>query len=270
MSIWDWVDVGLASKKASLTKYKGSYNVTAGTALGAYFGGRHTHVFGADVRVVVDPEEQLFRALPTPKIPALLSGLTSNAAFVYGSSTSATYIGPKVDIRRAPTITRVSDQWVTRRGQGVNGRWTEGDQEDDPLDKASANAVRVLSVLALATAAALELAVYIKYRNSTDGSVGAGLMAVASYGIPSRLYAVIKGIEAGACYASWSEVSSIQCGELMLVSAMVSAIERAKEARRERARLAELRRLEALIQQASRDAEEEISGEDEASDVAEE
>jgi hypothetical protein len=212
MSLWDWAQAGIGIADTSIDDYKGSYKVTAGTALSAYFGGRHTHIYGPEVKFVCDPEDVLGQLLP-PWLMAGASGLTSNATFVYGSSTSATYIGPKVDIQRAPKISRVSKKFVTKPGVGNAGTWTEN-EEADALDKASAAAVAVLSLLALATAASLELAMYIHYRQFTDSSSGPGpeskSMAVASYAIPSRLMAIMKVVETSACYGSWAEVSMIK------------------------------------------------------------
>jgi len=50
MSIWDWAQGGMGIGDTTIGDFKGSYKVTAGTALSAFFGGRHTHLFALFTR----------------------------------------------------------------------------------------------------------------------------------------------------------------------------------------------------------------------------
>ncbi len=217
MSLWDWVQAGLGGTDTSLADYKGSYKVTTGTTLGSYIGGRHTHVFGPDIRMVVDPEELLAQTLP-PSVTAVASGLTGNALFTFGTMTTATYVGPKVDIHRAPKMSRVSSPFRVGLAE---------DEQADPLNKASAIAVAALSTLAIASAAGFELAMYIHYRDFTDSTKGPGpapkLFATASYAIPSRSLAIVKVVETSSCYGSWAEASLIRAGETAVWNGTITA-----------------------------------------------
>ncbi len=239
MGIWDWVQTGIGIHNPSPSSFKGSYKVTVGTGLLSFMGGRHTHVFGPDARLVVDPEELLDQFLP-PWLTALTSGLCGNATFVYGTNTTATYVGPKVDIQRAPRISRISKSFLARKGKGDHGEWTE--TQDDPIDTAAAAAVAVLSLLAIAAAATFEIYMYVHYRDFSDEKGGPAetpmLMAIGSYAIPSRLLAFMQWLETKGCYASWAEVS------------LIDGVRKARwdaylDARREKARIAEQRRAEA-------------------------
>src|SRR4051794_31357663 len=95
MGLFDWVEVGLGDKNLLPSWYTGSFSVTIGQAVESIFGGSTERIFGTDATLVVDLEdmllERLAHALPTTT--ALLGGTGGYVEFVYGSNTTATFIG---------------------------------------------------------------------------------------------------------------------------------------------------------------------------------
>jgi hypothetical protein len=95
--------------------YKGTFAVTIGDAIAGIIGQRQTHIFGPDIKLVVDVEDMLANLVE--KIPGMaplspmmgaLAGIGGNVGCYYGSNISFTYVGPKVDIRRAPEMKKTS------------------------------------------------------------------------------------------------------------------------------------------------------------------
>ena len=53
MPFFDWLEAGGVRPDW----FKGSCKVTIGDALGGYFGARHTHIFGPEIKLICDPED---------------------------------------------------------------------------------------------------------------------------------------------------------------------------------------------------------------------
>lgn len=220
MGIMEWIDGGMEiadfEKPAAM---KGSFGVTIGDAVAGFFGARYTHIFGSEVKLVCDPEDMLFGQLEhyLPLTSALLGGIGGQATFVYGSNIGATYWGPKVEIRRAPTHNKCSDYILPHaKFIGPVPNPASGLAKPvDPIDEAMCAAVAVLSVLVCVVPAALELAIRFKYPaygSSTASPTtleGYGetpsILKLCAYGITSRLMALLKLLEEKGTWADFAE-----------------------------------------------------------------
>jgi hypothetical protein len=209
MGMFDWVAAGLLNKGVETPGFAGTYGTTMGDALAGFFGSRHAHIFGPDVKLVCDIEDIIVThgvegGLHLPFLAALLAGVGGNVTFVYGSNTTATYIGPKMEVRRAESITKTSDNILARVGA------------TDEVDTGTAVAVGLLSALICATSAALEMAIHFKYPKYGSTS-SADQETIESYGklpeilkmcvvtITTRLMAILKLIEDAGTWADFAE-----------------------------------------------------------------
>lgn len=194
MSVWDWVEVGLQDHGVEIDGMKGSLSITAGDALQGFFGARHAHVFGSDIKLVCDPEDMLLGKLEhyLPGVAAILGGVGGNTTFVYGTNLTATYVGPKMEIRRAPVVNKTSDYVLPMLPNKAGGA-APPDEVDMPL----AIAVGALSALICAVPAALEMALLIVYKGHLppEGSEFISKMKLAAYMITTRLMAFLKLLE---------------------------------------------------------------------------
>ncbi|MEX2026056.1 MAG: hypothetical protein WEH44_02130, partial [Pirellulaceae bacterium] len=204
MSLFDWVELGCADHERELDWFKGSLSITIGDIVQGKFGASHEHVFGPKITLVCDPEDMLLSKLDAvmPMFTGLLAGVGGNFVLNYGSVFSGTYVGPKMEVRRAKSHSKVSDNMLVHETIEVGGKT----QETDEIDKATSIAVAVLSVLTVATAAALELALHFAYpkfgsTNPADQETIEGygktpeILKVCSYTITSRLMALLKVLE---------------------------------------------------------------------------
>lgn len=197
MSVWDWVEVGLQDHGVELDGMKGSLSITAGDALQGFFGARHAHVFGSDIKLVCDPEDMLMGKLEhyLPGVAAILGGVGGNTTFVYGTNLTATYVGPKMEIRRAPVVNKTTDYVLPLlpKKAVTGGAAPPPDEVDVPL----AVAVGALSALICAVPAALEMALLIVYKGHLPpaGSEFISKMKLAAYMITTRLMAFLKLLE---------------------------------------------------------------------------
>ncbi len=205
MPFFDWLEAGGIRP----SWFKGSYNVTIGDVLNGTFGAGHTHIFGADVKLVCDPEDLLVGQLEKvlPLTSALLSGVGGATTFVYGANTSATYVGPQMAISRAKHVDKTSDNVIAHK------RDAQG-KDTDELDKVMAVAVSVLSVLLCATGAALDLVIRFKYEELQDVKTDEDkehyeelieTLKIASYTATGRLMALLKYLEEHGCWAEFCE-----------------------------------------------------------------
>jgi hypothetical protein len=204
MSVWDWVECGLIDKHIELPAMTGSFGVTIGDAVAGFFGARHTHIFGADVKLVADPEDLLLGQLEhaLPLVTALLGGVGGNVTFCYGTNLTATYMGPKMEIRRAKNISKTTDYYFKSKAAPAAGG---APPPPDPVDPATLAAVSVLSILVVCVPAALELAIRFKYpqygvkgasEETLEGYGKApGVLKLCAYMVTSRLMALLKMIE---------------------------------------------------------------------------
>lgn len=204
MSVWDWVEVGMQDHGVEIDGMKGSLSLTAGDAVGGYFGARHAHVFGSDIKLVCDPEDMLWGKLEhyLPGVAAVLGGIGGNVTFVYGSNITATYVGPKMEIRRAPVVNKTTDYVLPMVPKsGANP------PPPDAIDTAMAVAVGALSTLLCAIPAALEMALLIQYKGHlpSEGSETISKMKLAAYMITTRLMALLKLLEDKGSWAQFAE-----------------------------------------------------------------
>lgn len=210
MSMFDWVAGGLIKAKVETPGFAGSYATTCGDAVAGFFGSRHAHIFGPDVKLVCDIEDMIVThgiegGLKMPIAAALLAGIGGNVTFVYGSNTTATYVGPKMEIRRAENVTKTTDNIVAK----VAG--------EDVVDTATVAVVTVLSVLTCATAMAFELAIHFAYPKF-GSTAAADRETIEHYGalpetlklcvimITTRLMALLKYFEDLGSWANLAEL----------------------------------------------------------------
>ena len=208
MPFFDWIELGGYHPE----NFSGKCGVTIGDTLAACFGARHTHIFGPEIKLVCDPEDLVIGRLEEylPVASALFSGLGGNVTWVYGSNVSATYVGPKVDIRRAPTLGKTSDNVIARtKRPDIVAKYSK--EKKDPIDKATVAVVSVLSVLAVGVSAALDLVIHFQYNelnDTKDEEKRKGYehtietLKVCSYTISGRLLALLKLVEE---QGSWAE-----------------------------------------------------------------
>ncbi len=193
MPFFDWLEMGGVHP----SWFKGSCNVTVGDALSGTFGASHTHIFGADVKLVCDPEDLVMGRIEKylPLVSNLLSGMGGCTTWVYGSSTSATYVGPQMSIRRAHHIDKTSDNILARK---------KNDEGKEVIDVAMAVVVGLGSVLMCATAAGLDLAIRFIYEEmentkSTETKEHCEkvieTLKVLSYTLTGRIMALLKTLE---------------------------------------------------------------------------
>lgn len=194
MSLWDWVEVGLMDHHTEIPEMKGSFGVTVGDAVAGFFGARHAHIFGAELKLVCDPEDMVLGKLEhfMPGVAAILGGAGGNTTFTYGSNVSATYVGPKFDIRRAPSHSKTTDYILPRIGAP-----TAVKDPPDPIDAAMLVAVTALSVIMCAVPAATELAFTVMYKGHPppEGDETAAELKLAAYMVTSRMMAFLKLLE---------------------------------------------------------------------------
>jgi hypothetical protein len=217
MSVWDWVEGGLIDHDKSIPAMGGSFGVTIGDALAGFFGARHTHIFGPDIKLVADPEDMLMGKLEhfLPGVAQLLAGVGGNVTFCYGTNLTATYVGPKMEIRRAPAISKTTDYQLPRiKADGPAS--ADGVPPLDPIDPELLAAVAALSVLVICVPAALELAMRFKYpafgsKAASDHETIEGygkspdILKYCSYMITSRLMALLKMLEDKGSWAQFAE-----------------------------------------------------------------
>lgn len=215
MSVWDWVECGLIDKHVELPAMTGSFGVTIGDAVAGFFGARHTHIFGADIKLVADPEDLLLGQLEhaLPLVTALLGGVGGNVTFCYGTNLTATYMGPKMEIRRAKNISKTTDYYF--KPKSAPGAAGAAAPPPDPVDPATLVAVSALSLLVVCVPAALELAIRFKYpqygvkgaSEETLESYGEtpGILKLCAYMVTSRLMALLKMIEDAGSLAQIGE-----------------------------------------------------------------
>src|SRR5688572_3378797 len=80
MSVFDWVECGLASKGVELPGWTGSFNVTIGDALNGTFGAQHNlHAY------VLGKAQEVTRILTSHGIPVLQHPLTYAVSCVYNA-----------------------------------------------------------------------------------------------------------------------------------------------------------------------------------------
>jgi hypothetical protein len=226
MSVFDWVAMGCnaADSEAIDKNYPGSFAVTAGDALGCFYGSRTAHIIGPDIKLMCDPEDILAGLLPEKLnlLAGLLGGISGNVTFCYGSNLTATYIGPKGEIRRGESWSKVSESLL---GTAIyKGPGAPAAGKPEAADAATDAAVFALSVLMLLTTAALEIAAKITYPHDSPK------FALASGMISSRLMALMKELERCCSLAEFAELylegagklNYIVLGPLAFVAALVT------------------------------------------------
>ena len=198
MSFMDFAEAFPAAHGKEFDWFKGSCQVTVGDALAGFYGGRQTHILGPDIKLVCDLEDMLVthglgRLLPG--LSELLAGIGGNVSFCYGSNVSATYIGPKIDIRRGEEIKKIGAS-LTKKNETTNLVAKE--------DAAIAKIVLILSVIMLLVTWATELGLHFAYPefgSKDDDSeerhhgIPPQMLKLLSIGLTSRLMEFIKQIE---------------------------------------------------------------------------
>ena len=225
MSVFDWLEIAKGAKGEQFNGYKGSCSVTVGDALFGYYGGRHAHIFGPEVRTVCDIEDMLVThglAKLLPGLANLAKGIGGKADFCYGSNAALTYLGPKVDIVRAAEVKKIGNS-LTAKGTTT-----------DVADKSIAVTAGILSTLMLLTAAATELTLHFAYPefgqpSQKGGTPGATehkinglppqLLKALSFTITTRLMELIKQIETSTSWLEFGEQYTKSLKRLALIPA---------------------------------------------------
>ncbi len=208
MPFFDWLE----ARGVRPEWFSGSVGVTIGDSLNGTFGASHAHVFGADVKLVCDPEDLIMGRLESvlPLTAGLLSGVGGTTTFVYGSNTGATYVGPKMDICRAESINKTSDNILAH----VRKKPEDGGEETDEIDIAMSVAVAAFSVVMCATAAALDLAIRFQYEEMQNTKSAEQKkhceetiekLKIASYTVTGRIMALLKTLEEKGSWAEFAK-----------------------------------------------------------------
>jgi hypothetical protein len=226
MSAWfDWIGLAAAAKGEEVSWYKGSYAVTTGDAFAGFFGSRTAHLFGPDVKLVVDLEDlgaNLFPLLGA--LADVVAGIGGNVTYCYGTNLTATYFGPKAEIRRGPTWSKTADSLFSP--YKFTGPGQPAPANPDPADKAVDAAVLVLTLLLWGVTAGVELTIKLKYiglnaSSAKETNFEMGLMASLGGIVSSRLMALIKGIENACALGKYGEEFLKGCKWMVQTTALV-------------------------------------------------
>jgi hypothetical protein len=242
MSLFDFVDIGLVGKKDAVG-INGSCSVTIGDALSAYYGPRQTHCIGAELKIVADIEDMIMASSSLASLGPLgggIMGMTGTGTYCYGTNTSLNYIGPKGDIRRAPTASKTSDNRVG---------WKPGLKKDaddltqpSPADATVAKAVTALSTVMFLAMVSTEMVlrfVYPKYNGkSQDYNRWAQLIKGLNCAVTSRLMGVIRGLELASSYTDIA-LHDAKRAKLIERDAAIQDLQRIAAALAQRASLAQ-------------------------------
>ena len=248
MGLWDWVEIttnqtgtGGGSNWASKdfaafeNAIQGTVTVSLGDQLAAVlFGGIQGHTFGDYAYLTVDYDgliEDMLGSVPglgtllNGPLGALICGLGGNVNWNYGRVTAANYVGPVMNINRAPTrkATGLSYLWAGQGSSpgrmpadlgslvdGSSGALTPGNKKgaQKAIDRTSGVVVAILSILMVLTALALDLLIYFKQKypdlphlpgNNDPGPQGTiQLLKDCVWTITTRLMALIAYAEHAA------------------------------------------------------------------------
>jgi hypothetical protein len=230
MGVFGWI--GMATEVASISgsggaerfarNFCGSYSVTLGDAVFAFYGERDTHVFGNDIKLVVNGSAGgiggfLGLFLGEWTLPFLrLLGLGGDASFCYGARTSITYGGPTTTIQRGPVI-RKSTSRPLGNDVGLPSLYPfelGAAQPKEPtgveaadMDVKTVRAVTALSRLLTCATAASELAVRFKYpdydpKKDQHGFDTPAILNKVFTQLSRTIMAVIYGIETASIYVT--------------------------------------------------------------------
>jgi hypothetical protein len=232
MGLFDWITLGKAASGDGLGQFSGSFSVTIGDIVQGKYGAQHEHMLGSKILMVCDPLSMLGGAGGfMPILGGLVTGVGGNFSLNYASVFTGTYVGPKIEVRRAPTLSKVSDNVLARTKVEVGGAM----QESDEIDQATSAAAAVLSLLIVATTAALELAMHFAYpkfgsTSPDDQAAIAGygktpdVLKVCSYMIPSRLMALLKVLEIKGSYADFAQQFLLEGRFALLTTSFVAGL----------------------------------------------
>ncbi|OAI41315.1 hypothetical protein AYO40_03405 [Planctomycetaceae bacterium SCGC AG-212-D15] len=252
MGVFDWIQSGKRGATGSdlafgtddqgkPIAYSGSFSLTIGNGITSLFGTRHTHIFGPEIKMVTDIEDMLGTLVsPIPGMTALttlLSGIGGNVTFCYGTNITATYVGPKVEIRRAANLQKTGDTpfarakflgpgWATPQVRDpITNAITDpgGKPKEIPGEKWMRVLIAALSVILTAGTAAMELVMRAKYsqfgkaappKSTTEGQTydavikGYGetpqLLNALIYTLPPRIMKLIQVLETSTSYTEWA------------------------------------------------------------------
>jgi hypothetical protein len=200
--------------------------VTIGDAISGFIGGRHTHLFGPEIKLVFDVEDMLNELLAPPAIAPLLaavSGMGGAANFFYGGNASFTYVGPKVEVRRCANIGKTADSiFGPSKFTGEGPTIFETLAKERPSTAAAAGIaasvyehscqllVAGLSLILAGATAGIELAMRLKYsqygKSTTEEGYGQTPEFLNSllYTLEPRIMKFIQIVEYSAVYADYA------------------------------------------------------------------
>lgn len=242
MSVFNWIelavspfaaaDIGKARDFAAF--FRGSCQITIGTALLGFYGQRLTHIFGNEIKFVscgaYGGLGGFLGKFINESGPLLgLVGMNGDVSVAMGPRIAITYGGPRVDIQRAPVIKKVSYKSVNRDvvspGGGFWGLITSltsdmaslqlaGDQPQEPTgkdaiatDKKTDRAILALSVLLNLVTASFELAIRFKYPSydpkTEDGFSTPKILNTVVTTISNIILAVIYAIETAGTWTQF-------------------------------------------------------------------
>lgn len=243
MSVFNWIglaaapfaaaDVGKARDFEAF--FRGSCQITIGTALLGFYGQRLTHVFGNEIKLVscgayggIGGFLGKFINQSGPLLGVL--GMDGDVSVVMGPRIAITYGGPRVDIQRAPVIKKISYKSVNQTAIAPSGGFwglitsltsdvaslqLAGDQPQEPTgkdavatDKKTERAILALSILLNLVTASFELAIRFKYPDfdpkKTDGFDTPKILNTVVTTISNIILAIIYGIETAGTWTQYA------------------------------------------------------------------
>ncbi|MGE3806479.1 MAG: hypothetical protein AB7K24_17565 [Gemmataceae bacterium] len=209
MPIYNWVGLGLglASRKwswaeAAAEMFTGSFNVTIGSGLEAYYGAHMEHAFGSHTELNVAGNFGSLGGFLTSYLmeasPLTLFGVGGHSEWNLGSKTEVVYGGPLVEILRGPKITKTGYTPLTWSGiYSELSPELQGSLPEDVTgaevaidDETTVTTIAVLSTLLAVSTAAFELAIRFAYPDYTP--TGSSNDDVDPFSTPSILDDIVS------------------------------------------------------------------------------
>lgn len=215
MGLMDWVTLGRVDQSGISA---GTFDFTIGTSFDGKLGGAYDHVLGTAVSLTCDPVEMLLSPIyagGTSVLGGIMLGLGGKNEAIYGSKTDMLYGGPYFDIRRARNVEKHSD-WFIRP------KWTSGSvPAPDPVEPATTASVLALSLLINALPLAMELALYLHYKNYYENKNDEEIqktpeiLKFTAYAVTARLIAILRALETATTEVQIGTKLATELGELL-------------------------------------------------------
>lgn len=215
MGLMDWVTLGRVDQNGASA---GTFGLSIGTSYKANWGGSYDHVLGSGVSLTCDPVEMLLSPIyagGTSVLGGAVLGLGGSNRAVYGSKTDLLYGGPHFNLRRARVVEKHSDWFI--RPKFVAGSVPP----PDPNEPATTASVLALSLLVNAVPLAMELALYLHYKNYYENKDDETIqktpevLKFVAYGVTARLIAILRALESATTEVQIGTKLAAELGELL-------------------------------------------------------